>query len=150
MPPLLLLLPSCDAGLLFKHASVPQVVSSVKAEYPPVGNYHFNAYLSLIEKRTRRWLVGGHTWGHGCLLNLFILKVGNAPLCDETKAWQVARPLRHAPGLPPRSRCFARIESSFGLLCLLESKGALWKVAVASDMGFGIRRHRLAPTSVLV
>ena len=34
----------CDAGLLFKHASVPQVVSSVKAEYPPVGNYHFNAY----------------------------------------------------------------------------------------------------------
>ena len=27
-----------------------QVVSSVKAEYPPVGNYHFNAYLSLIEK----------------------------------------------------------------------------------------------------
>ena len=40
----------CDAGLLFKHASVPQVVSSVKAEYPPVGNYHFNAYLSLIEK----------------------------------------------------------------------------------------------------
>ena len=42
--------PRCDAGLLFKHASVPQVVSSVKAEYPPVGNYHFNAYLSLIEK----------------------------------------------------------------------------------------------------
>ena len=29
-------------------------------------------------------------------------------------------------------------------------KGALWKVAVASDLGFGIRRHRLAPTSVLV
>ena len=28
--------------------------------------------------------------------------------------------------------------------------GALWKVAVASDLGFGIRRHRLAPTSVLV
>ena len=83
-------------------------------------------------------------------LLLFILKVGNAPLCGETKAWQVARPLRHAPGLPPRSRCFARIESSFGLLCLLESKGALWKVAVASDLGFGIRRHRLAPTSVLV
>ena len=49
---LLLLLPSCDAGLLFKHASVPQVVSSVKAEYPPVGNYHFNAYLSLIEKKS--------------------------------------------------------------------------------------------------
>ena len=53
MPLLLLLLPSCDAGLLFKHASVPQVVSSVKAEYPPVGNYHFNAYLSLIEKARR-------------------------------------------------------------------------------------------------
>eukprot|EP01045_Picozoa_sp_COSAG04_P025689 COSAG04_NODE_3419_length_2828_cov_68.000733_2_plen_72_part_00 len=34
----------------FKHASAPQVVSSVKAEYPPVGNYLFNAYLSLIEK----------------------------------------------------------------------------------------------------
>ena len=33
---------------------------------------------------------------------------------------------------------------------MLESKGALWKVAVASDLGFGIRRHRLAPTSVLV
>ena len=48
---LLLLLPSCDAGLLFKHASVPQVVSSVKAEYPPVGNYVFNAYLSLIGKK---------------------------------------------------------------------------------------------------
>ena len=27
----------CDTGLLFKHASVPQVVSSLKAEYPPVG-----------------------------------------------------------------------------------------------------------------
>mgnify|MGYP004184344113 CR=1 FL=1 len=32
----------------------------------------------------------------------------------------------------------------------LSQKGALWKVAVASDLGFGIRRHRLAPTSVLV
>ena len=29
------------------------MVSSVKAEYPPVGNYHFNAYLSLIEKALR-------------------------------------------------------------------------------------------------
>ena len=49
MPLLLLLLPSCDAGLLFKHASVPQVVSSVKAEYPPVGNYHFNKGVSALK-----------------------------------------------------------------------------------------------------
>ena len=38
----------CDTGLLFKHASVPQVVSSVKAEYPPVGNYLFNAYYRVL------------------------------------------------------------------------------------------------------
>ena len=41
--------PRCDAGLLFKHASVPQVVSSVKAEYPPVGNYHFNKVVSALK-----------------------------------------------------------------------------------------------------
>ena len=39
----------CDAGLLSKHASVPQVVSSVKAEYPPVGNYHFNKGRSALK-----------------------------------------------------------------------------------------------------
>ena len=42
-----------ETGLLYKHAYVPQVVSSVKAEYPPVGNYLFNAYLSLILKKKR-------------------------------------------------------------------------------------------------
>ena len=40
----------CDAGLLFKHASVPQVVSSVKAEYPPVGNYHFNKSVPALKE----------------------------------------------------------------------------------------------------
>ena len=42
-----------------------------------------------------------------------------------------------------RQRCLGCVAPS-------GAEGALWKVAVASDLGFGIRRHRLAPTSVLV
>ena len=53
----------------------------------------------------------------------------------------------HTPRRAPSAGVPTSVSES---MSVLESKGALWKVAVASDLGFGIRRHRLAPTSVLV